>query len=80
MILSAADARLRQWAGSSGMQLIESGPTLTVRADQFECHIERVVLNLATELDCVMLPVPKEGLISAFGNCSISSRNVGSRT
>ena len=55
-LLDALNDRMRTWAGSSGAHVFEGEGQLIVRTIHFECRIRYVALDLATQLDRVVLP------------------------
>ena len=55
-LLDALNDRMRTWAGSSGAHVFEGEGQLIVRTIHFECRIRCVALDLATQLDRVVLP------------------------
>ena len=55
-LLDAVDDQLRIWAESAGARVFQGDRQLIVRATQFECRVRRVSVDLATELDRVVLP------------------------
>ena len=62
-LLEAAGDRIRTWADSSGARVFDGKAQLVVRTNRFECRIRSVVIDLATELDRLVLP--ERGLVTA---------------
>jgi hypothetical protein len=56
LMLAAVNGRMRAWARSSAMRVIENDQQLTIRGTQFECGVRGVCLDLATQLDRLALP------------------------
>jgi hypothetical protein len=63
LLLASLRDRMRAWAGSSGLKIIESGERCAIRGAQFECSVCSVALNLATQLD--QLALSKDTLVTA---------------
>ena len=55
-LLAAVGRRMRIWAEPTGARVFEGDHELVVRASQFECRIRSLTVNIATELDRVVLP------------------------
>lgn len=55
-LLAAVGRRMRIWADSTGARVFEGDHELVVRASEFECRIRSLTVNIATELDRVVLP------------------------
>jgi hypothetical protein len=56
VMLDAMNGRMQLWANSFGVQAIESGRQLGIRAAEFECRVQSIFLDLATQLDRLALP------------------------
>ena len=72
-LLDALDDRMRIWADSSGARVVEGDGQLIVRAAQFKCRIRCVAVDLATELDRVVLP--ERCLVTASGLLDLVSED-----
>ena len=72
-LLDAVDDQMRIWADSSGARVFEGDRQLIVRAIQFECRIRSVAVDLATELDRVVLP--ERCLVTASALLDLVSEN-----
>jgi hypothetical protein len=55
-LLAAVGNRMRTWADSQDAHFSEVGGQIIVRSPRFECRMRRVALDLATQLDRLILP------------------------
>ncbi len=62
-LLDSLGDRMRTWADLSGARVFEGEGQLIVRSTRFECHIRCVEVDLAAELDRLVLP--KRCLVTA---------------
>jgi len=63
-LLDAVMGQMQAWASASvRARVVASDQQITISASQFECRIRRICLNLATDLDRLVLP--NDALVSA---------------
>lgn len=62
-LLAAVERCMESWAEETDTQLSCSGGSLALRAEQFDCRVRTVTLDLVTQLE--ELPLPRGGLLTA---------------
>ncbi|HEV2701998.1 MAG TPA: hypothetical protein VGV09_10235 [Steroidobacteraceae bacterium] len=62
-LLDAVAGCMETWAQETDTQMSSSGGSLALRAEQFDCRVRNVALDLTTQLDQV--PLPRAGLLTA---------------
>ncbi len=63
LLLEALHSRMRGWAQTRGLEIIDSAGHCAIRGARFDCHMRGVSLDLATQFD--QLALGKDTLITA---------------